>query len=491
MPTNGSTEARKLRSRLNHPIIDADGHWLEYGPVMREEFRRIGGDAAVEALATATDRVPSALRMSVPERRRRRVGMEAFWSSPSENVLDRATAMLPRLMYERLDDLGIDFCVVYPTAGLGFHRMQDTRLRRAICRAYNVFTADQFRGLEDRVIPAAIIPMYTPEEAIEELEFASRQLGYKVMMVGGLMRRRVPAVAEEQPDAARFAEWYDVIGIDSDHDYDPVWAKCRELRVAPSFHNGARSILLRNSPSNFCYNHIGHFASAGHAVAKALFFGGVTRRFPDLNFAFLEGGVGWACMLYADLIGHWEKRNRQAIESTNPNKLDLAALLGYAQKYGRDAVVEAVRRGEGLEGDSNSKLTGGLEDLDDYSRCKIGGKSDIRDLFVPRFYFGCEADDPVNAWAFNRRANPMGARLNALFSSDIGHFDVPDMTDVVPEAYELVEHELLTADDFRDFMFTNAVRFWGEVNPDFFKGTAVEKAAAEALARPTGAPAGR
>jgi len=53
MPSNGSTEARKLRSRLNHPIIDADGHWLEYGPVMREEFRRIGGDAAVEALATA------------------------------------------------------------------------------------------------------------------------------------------------------------------------------------------------------------------------------------------------------------------------------------------------------------------------------------------------------------------------------------------------------------------------------------------------------
>src|SRR5437867_13181606 len=109
---------------------------------MREEYRRMGGDAAVQALPSATDRVPSALRMSVPERRHRRVGMEAFWSSPSENVLDRATAMLPRLMYERLDDLGIDFCVVYPTAGLGFHRMQLTRLRRAICRAYDVFATD-------------------------------------------------------------------------------------------------------------------------------------------------------------------------------------------------------------------------------------------------------------------------------------------------------------------------------------------------------------
>jgi predicted TIM-barrel fold metal-dependent hydrolase len=481
MQQNGHMDARTLHARLSHPVVDADGHWIEYLPVMREEFRRIGGDAAVEALAFASQRVPTSLKMSLAERTRRRIGQEAFWSSPSENVLDRATAMLPRLMYERLDDLGIDFSVVYPTAGLSFHRMQDTRLRRAICRAYNVFTADQFRGLSDRIIPAAIIPMYTPEEALEELEFAVKQLGYKVVMVGGLMRRRVPALEAEHPDASKHVEWYDVIGLDSPHDYDPVWAKCLELKVAPSFHNGARSILLRNSPSNFCYNHIGHFASAGHAVAKAIFLGGVTRRFPELNFAFLEGGVGWACMLYADLIGHWEKRNRQAIESTNPAKLDLGRLHELAQKYGSPAVAQAVGRGEGLEGDSNSTLTGGVEDLDDYFRCKIEKKSDLRDLFVPRFYFGCEADDPTNAWAFNRKANPMGARLNAIFSSDVGHFDVPDMTEVVPEAYELVEHGLIDDDDFRDFMFANAVRFWGEVNPDFFKGTVVEKAADEVL----------
>ena len=483
MSENGHLDARTLHARLNHPIVDADGHWLEYGPVMREEFKRIGGDAAVEALAMATSRVPSSLKMSVAERSRKRVGQEAFWSSPSENVLDRATAMLPKLMYERLDDLGIDFSVVYPTAGLSFHRMQDTRLRRAICRSYNVFTAEQFRGLSDRIIPAAIIPMYTPEEAIEELEFVVKQLGYKVVMVGGLMRRRVPALEDENPEASTHVEWYDVVGLDSPFDYDPVWAKCLELKVAPSFHNGARSILLRNSPSNFCYNHIGHFASAGHAVAKAMFLGGVTRRFPQLNFAFLEGGAGWACMLYADLIGHWEKRNRQAIESTNPNNLNLGKLQELARKYGSPAVAEAVSRGEGLEGDSNSRMTGGVEDLDDYFRCKIEKKSDLKDLFVPRFYFGCEADDPTNAWAFNKKANPMGTRLNALFSSDVGHFDVPDMAEVVPEAYELVEHGLIDDNDFRDFMFTNAVRFWGEVNPDFFKGTVVEKAAAEVLAQ--------
>jgi hypothetical protein len=323
--------------------------------------------------------------------------------------------------------------------------------------------------------------MYTPEEAIEELEFASRQLGYRVVMLGSLIRRPIPALVEEHPEAAKFVEWYDPIAIDSAYDYEPVWAKLRELRIAPSFHNGARSILLRNSPSNFCYNHIGHFASASEAMAKAIFLGGVTRRFPELNFGFLEGGAGWACSLYADLIGHWEKRNRECLENTNPARLDRAELLALAEKYAKPAVAEAVRRGEGL--DDNGNGTGGVDDLDDYSRCGITRKEDFKDLYVTPFYFGCEADDPINAWAFNRKANPMRARLNAFFSSDIGHFDVPDMTGVVPEAYELVEHGLLDGDEFRDFMFANAVRFWGRVNPDFFKGTVVESQAAEALAQ--------
>ena len=36
---------------------------------------------------------------------------------------------------------------------------------------------------------------------------------------------------------------------------------------------------------------------------------------------------------------------------------------------------------------------------------------------------------------------------------------------VLPEAHELVEDGLITADDFRDFTFANAVRLWGTQNP--------------------------
>ena len=60
------------------------------------------------------------------------------------------------------------------------------------------------------------------------------------------------------------------------------------------------------------------------------------------------------------------------------------------------------------------------------------------------------------------------------------------MADVLPEAYELVEDELISQDDFRDFVSTNPIRFWGEANPDFFKGTAVEKDAAAVLASVSG-----
>ena len=52
----------------------------------------------------------------------------------------------------------------------------------------------------------------------------------------------------------------------------------------------------------------------------------------------------------------------------------------------------------------------------------------------------------------------------------------------MPEAYELVEDGLITADDFRDFTFANAVRLWGTQNPRFFEGTRVAKEAAAVLA---------
>src|SRR5712664_1426937 len=472
--------ATEIRSGLKHPIIDADGHWVEYGPVFAERMRKVAGDKAADGFLAIQQRVPETLRMSIAERKQRGIAMEGYWTRQSTNTLDRATAMMPRLLYDRLDEIGIDYGIVYPTAGLSIPRIADDETRRAVIRGFNIVTADYFAKLSDRLTPAAVIPMHTPEEAIAELEFVTKQLGSKVCMFGSGISRPLPAAKGLDPQVARHAVFYDQFGLDSDHDYDAVWRKCRELGVAPTFHTGGRSFGLRNNPSNFTFNHIGHFAAAGHAVAKGLFLGGVTRRFPDLRFGFLEGGVGWGCQLFADLIEHWERRGAKGIAYMDPKKLNRKLLAELVDKYGYDDMAAELQRRDGWPSKEEDELTGGMPLLDDFAACKIARKEDWVDLYARPYYFGCEADDRMNAVAFSK-VNPFGARINAIFSSDVGHFDVPDMRMVLPEAHELVEDGLITADDFRDFTFANAVRLWGTQNPDFFKGTVVAKQAAAIL----------
>jgi hypothetical protein len=103
---------------------------------------------------------------------------------------------------------------------------------------------------------------------------------------------------------------------------------------------------------------------------------------------------------------------------------------------------------------------------------------ELQRLFVDRFYFGCEGDDPVTASAFDAARNPGGLRVHATFGSDIGHWDVPLMERVLEEVVEPLDRGLIEADDLRDFVFTNPVRLWTATNPAFFAGTVVEAAAA-------------
>jgi hypothetical protein len=75
----------------------------------------------------------------------------------------------------------------------------------------------------------------------------------------------------------------------------------------------------------------------------------------------------------------------------------------------------------------------------------------------------------------------MGVKFKAMMSSDIGHWDVTDMNEVVEEAHELVEDRLITEEDFRDYTFANAATLYAGMNPDFFKGTLCEAPVAKLL----------
>jgi hypothetical protein len=182
------------------------------------------------------------------------------------------------------------------------------------------------------------------------------------------------------------------------------------------------------------------------------------------------------------MIDHWGKRNSEAIVHLDPARIDTQLFKDLIDRYGHEKV--RVYRDRIVQ---DSTWSDHPEELDDWRACGIATKRDIADLFVPRFFFGCEGDDRLAAAAFDTDLNPFGAKLQAMFGSDLGHFDVEDMRGVVEEAHELVDDGLMTAGDFRAFAFANPVRLHGGMNPDFFSGTVVETAAKQLLATaPTG-----
>ncbi|HPG25571.1 MAG TPA: amidohydrolase, partial [Myxococcota bacterium] len=162
MPTTSpSPSAREIRATLDHPVIDADGHYVEYGPAMAGFLAEEGlgdpialyGDAACGTGTLGIEGIPAA------ERGRGRTVRGPWWALPAENTRDFATALLPDLLYERLDEIGIDFAVLYPSAGLIFPHVRTQSSRVGACRALNRYGAEMFGAHADRMTPAAVIPL--------------------------------------------------------------------------------------------------------------------------------------------------------------------------------------------------------------------------------------------------------------------------------------------------------------------------------------------
>ncbi len=472
-----SHASNPVRSRLDHPVIDVDGHVLEFMPAVLPYLREELGPTLFSAYVERPSPLSKIMTSDPATRLETRSPQSAWWGTPAANTRDLATAAVPRLLYERLDEIGIDFSVLYPTKGMGIAGIADEELRHRVCRGFNAFYAEGYARYADRMTMAGVIPMHTPEEAIAEIEHC-KSLGLKVIAIPDGVRRPIPTIQEQ--GASPFlipgqSCWFDTFGIDSAHDYDPVWARAESLGFAITCHGGLGDIppFWFTSVSNYSFNHIGGFASRMHTICKSLFMAGATQRFPRLGFAFLECGVGWASILLADLLEHWEKRNAKAIRDLDPDKIDWNALEAYVREYGGDL----------LEGSGDFDMASALRalpgvgvppaDRDEWRFLEAGSGGDLAKDFSRNLYFGCEADDRTIAFAFSP-ANPYGTRLRPVFSSDLSHWDVPDMAGVLSEAYELVEQGLLSESEFAEFVFQNPARLLLGQNPEFFVGTSVE-----------------
>ena len=118
--------ATEIRNKIGHPIIDGDGHVVETPIVLLDYVKQIAGSE----VAARYEKMGPWFR--------KREFKEIFWGMPSgPNSVDRATAMLPQLYAERLEEAGIDFGIVYSTAILPLMHQRVDELRQVGHRALN------------------------------------------------------------------------------------------------------------------------------------------------------------------------------------------------------------------------------------------------------------------------------------------------------------------------------------------------------------------
>lgn len=452
----------EIRAELDHPIVDTDGHLLESVPLLLERVDADAGAAAVERVRAALPGL-----FTGGGSLERGIARGPWWPSPTDAEY-QATVMIPALLAERLEEIGIDFAVLYASLGLALCTLPDPDTRLPAVRALNTLLADLCKSSSYRLTPAAVIPMHTPDEAIAELRRARRELGLRAAMIPPAVARPLAAYPEHFPRLCH----PDRYGIDSAFDYDPVWRAFSELGVAVTAHGAVGATYLpdgRSSPTNYSYNHVLGHGYLQSELCRALVYGGVPMRFPGLQFGFLEGGAAWAMPTLASLCEHWEKRGPEGIANYDPRRLDQARLAELLVRHGFPAQPPE------MIGDADLHPWA----RDEFEASGLTGPEDIARIFGEQFAFGCESDDLSVHRALDGPGNKRGVALRPVFSSDIGHWDVPRLTDPVPSSWKLVESGRLSRANYRRFVFELPARLHLAMNPDFFVGTSVEAATAK------------
>jgi predicted TIM-barrel fold metal-dependent hydrolase len=272
-----------------HRYIDADSHVLEPSDLweryLEPRFRRPMPRSIVEYAGD-----PLAFRVQVV------VGDQGMPYGPEGSNtplagLDEVYAeyaqkgFSPACYRDAMERTGIDYMVVYPTAGLYVNTVPvlDAEVAAAYRRAYNNWLHDFAEECGGRVIGAGAVDLRDAREAAREARRCVRQLGFKAIMIN-------PEPVTE----------YRL----SDPFYEPLWDELEELDVPLAIHVGAGNaaeIWLQHYFPRLQFASTTSTFTIGNMLASmTLIVGGVLERHPRLRVVHLESGAGW--------VGFWLDR---------------------------------------------------------------------------------------------------------------------------------------------------------------------------------------
>ena len=186
---------------------------------------------------------------------------------------------------EDMQDQGVDAQVIYPTVGgqlLG-KPFKDPELLAACCRAYNDWSLEYCSEAPDKLLMAAMLPIQSPDLAIEEAHRASAR-GASAFYI--------------RPNPVEDRNYYH-------EDLDTLWAALEEIGKPICIHDSG-------SPHLPSYGDRMHTHTSGHIIAHpfeamvammSLIWYGVIEKHPGLRIVHVEADAGW--------LPYWLQRMEQ------------------------------------------------------------------------------------------------------------------------------------------------------------------------------------
>jgi predicted TIM-barrel fold metal-dependent hydrolase len=220
----------------------------------------------------------------------------------------------PNARLAKMDEYGVHAQVLYPNvatfASKNFLASEDRSIHNLCIQVYNDFLTEFASSAPDRLLPIAAIPFWDLDLSQKELR-RCYDMGHRGFMFS------------QDPSAFGLAALF------SRH-WDPLWALAEEMGMSANFHIGT---AIADNPVGVSKEHDGaqelgvHVAYSmaglkfmlanGHTLSM-LVNGGVCHRFPSLNFALVESGVGW--LPYALALLDWQWKGSGAAKE-NPDRL--------------------------------------------------------------------------------------------------------------------------------------------------------------------------
>jgi predicted TIM-barrel fold metal-dependent hydrolase len=219
-------------------------------------------------------------------------------------------------------------------AGVVFSQSKEQDLGLACMRAWNDWHIDVWAGTHPERIIALQIPWLSdPALAAEEIRTNAAR-GFKAV-----------SLPENPVDLG-------LPSMHTDH-WDPVLRACEETQTVVCLHNGSSRWSAARSPGAPLELYSTLFTANPLATAADWLWAGVTTRFPQLQIAFSEGGLGWAIMLMDRLewvMGHsgsgystWADPELTPIEQMQRNywfcTIDIPPTLALRDRLGIDHIM--------------------------------------------------------------------------------------------------------------------------------------------------------